>query len=201
MRRSNKVLKMIEELERKLLLDQEQGLVAPCHHPKLFQVEGGAIPKCEIKPFTERRCPTCDKYQRMMASTKSAHGKRMRTKMAKDLHTKAEKQFQDEKEALLSTNAALSKEVQELKMAYTTIGQEKATLQQAFNQVQAGNQHHQITIHQLNLRVQSLQNNVSTLTFYLGQQTQANNIASQHLEQLRSQQPQYQQQQQQPQQP
>ena len=62
-RRSNEELKMIKIIELQKIKAQTNGQLKKCHIPTYGQITNGDIAKCEIQPFTKRRCPSCAKYQ------------------------------------------------------------------------------------------------------------------------------------------
>ena len=155
-RRSNEALKKARETEIQKIKDQKAGLLKKCHQPKFRDILSGQIPNCKVKPFTQRRCPSCSVYRRTVSSAKASKERAARSRMAKNLYELNERQLLRDKEILLQTNSNLSEEIRKVKIAYHNSIQQNITTckaleewKQSYNQVQAGNQTLQDTVLQL----------------------------------------------------
>ena len=155
-RRSNEALKKARETEIQKIKDQKAGILRDCHQPRFRDILNGDVPHCEVKPFTQRRCPSCSVYQRTVSSAKATKARTIRSTMARNLYELNERQLLEDKEILLKTNADLSEEVRKVKIAYhNSIQQNIKTCKaveewkQSYNQVQAGNQNLQDIVLQL----------------------------------------------------
>ena len=72
-RRSNEELKRIKIIELQKIKAQTNGKLKKCYIPTYGQITNGAIPKCEIQPFTKRRCPSCAKHPTRPNRAKICH--------------------------------------------------------------------------------------------------------------------------------
>ena len=72
-RRSNEELKRIKIIELQKIEAQTNGKLKQCYIPTYDQITNGAIPKCEIQPFTKRRCPSCAKHPTLPNRSKICH--------------------------------------------------------------------------------------------------------------------------------
>ena len=72
-RRSNEELKRIKIIELQKIEAQTNGKLKQCYIPTYDQITNGAIPKCEIQPFTKRRCPPCAKHPTLPNRSKICH--------------------------------------------------------------------------------------------------------------------------------
>ena len=193
-RRSNEALKKARETEIQKIKDQKAGLLKKCHQPKFRDILSGQIPNCKVKPFTQRRCPSCSVYRRTVSSAKASKERAARSRMAKNLYELNERQLLRDKEILLQTNSNLSEEIRKVKIAYHNSIQQNITTckaleewKQSYNQVQAGNQTLQDTVLQLESYIKNLQHRDSTISYYLNQQTRETNLANEQVALLRAQ--------------
>ena len=172
-RRTKEAMKKAKEAEVQKMKDQQNGTFEKCHRPTLTGVLNGEVGDCKIQPFTQRRCPPCSSHRRTVAFSLARAWAQIELNIIK-LNAK---QLTKDKEVLIQTNADLSREINQTKIAYNNSIQQNYTTSKeleewkiSHNQLQATIQTLHSNILQLESIIKNLQHREATIPYHPIQQ-------------------------------
>ena len=173
------------ELERQLMRRQRRGAIPHCDRPKPKERDEGALPKCQLRYFlpapTFRYCPPCVVYRRNLSSLKSHRARQARQYLVEEFRAANLDTISKDKNQLLATNSRLSRELDEKKTVIASLHQDKFEMQNALRDWNSIMQEQYTKTHSLVAQVRDGQNQISSLTFQLGQEVNNHQATKQQM--------------------
>ena len=162
-RRTKEAMKKAKEAEVQKMKDQQNGTFEKCHRPTLTGVLNGEVGDCKIKPFTQRRCPPCSSHRRTVAFSLASKQRAARAQIELNIIKINAKQLTKDKEVLIQTNADLSREINQTKIAYNNSIQQNYTTTRELEEWKISHNRLQATITTLHSNILQLESIIKNL--------------------------------------